>query len=251
MLMKNARRNFLKTTALAIAGTTLWKPLQALGRNTSKRRSEIQPTDGVFSLPALPYSFDALEPVIDTQTMNIHWDKHHRAYVNNLNAALEKEPSLKTKSLEELLGGIGSLPDTVKTSIRNNAGGHWNHTFFWNILSPYKDLPIELQTKNAILLKWTTLDSFYAEFQKAGLSVFGSGWVWLIRDASGVLSIVTTPNQDNPLMDVTTAKGTPILGVDVWEHAYYLKHQNLRADYLKNIWQVINWKKVEQIYSAR
>ena len=189
-----------------------------------------------FTTPALPYSFDALEPHIDKETMQIHHDKHHQGYVDKLNKAIEGTEH-ESKSIEELLKVAGS-----NTAIRNNGGGHWNHSFFWELLSADGGKP-EGKLASAIDDAFGSFEKFKEEFNEAGGSRFGSGWVWLgVKD--GKLTICSTPNQDNPLMDVAECKCKPILGCDVWEHAYYLKYQNKRPDYLKAFWNVVNWKQV-------
>ena len=199
-----------------------------------------------FNLDPLPYAANALEPVIDEKTMTLHHGKHHQGYVTGLNKAVEADSKLKSLSLEQLLARAGSLPDAV----RNNAGGHWNHTFFWQSMAPVdKAGKASADLMKAINSQFGSLDNFKAEFKQAGLGRFGSGWVWLIVDDSGKLQITSTPNQDNPLMDVADTKGTPILGNDVWEHAYYLKHNNRRGDYLEGWWRVVDWKKVSERYS--
>ena len=192
-----------------------------------------------FELPKLPYSVDALEPYIDGQTMTIHHTKHHQAYITNLNAALEKHPELADKSLEELLSDLNAVPEDIRTAVRNHGGGTWNHNLFWEILAP-KASP----TPNADLMRmlegsFGSFDNFKAEFEKAANGRFGSGWAWLVKQGDG-LAIVSTPNQDNPLSD----RLTPVLGLDVWEHAYYLKYQNRRAEYVSNWWNVVNWEGV-------
>ena len=193
-----------------------------------------------FTLPALPYSFDALEPNIDKETMQIHHDKHHQGYVDNLNKAVAGTDN-ENKSLEELLKNAGS----ISPAVRNNGGGHWNHSFFWEILSPDGGGNPDGKLAEAIDKEFGSLDEMKEKFNAAGASRFGSGWAWLgVKDGS--LAICSTPNQDNPLMDVAECKCTPILGCDVWEHAYYLKYQNKRADYLKAFWNVVNWKKVSE-----
>lgn len=201
-----------------------------------------------YKLSDLPFAFGALEPHIDAQTMQIHHDKHHAKYVSNLNDAIAKEPSLKDKPLETLLKDIKKLPDGVRKTIRNNGGGHYNHTFFWMILSPEKQEPTG-KLADAIKRDFGSLDDFKKEFKDEATKVFGSGWAWLVKNGDK-LSIVSTPNQDNPIMDVADDKGTPVLGVDVWEHAYYLKYQNKRPDYLDAFWNVVNWKKVGEFYEA-
>ena len=194
-----------------------------------------------FTLPALPYGFDALEPHIDTATMQIHHGKHHQAYVNNLNAAVEKAPELAGKSLDDLLSGISSVPEAVRAAVRNNGGGHWNHSAFWKWMAPNAGGQPEGEVKRAIDDSFGGFDKFKEHWGAAGVARFGSGWVWLMNDG-GKLSITSTPNQDNPLMD---GKSAPILGVDVWEHAYYLKYQNKRPDYITAWMNVVNWKEVE------
>jgi len=193
-----------------------------------------------FTLPALPYAHDALEPYIDTLTMQIHHGKHHQAYVDNLNKAIAGTPN-ENKSLEELVKNAGS----ISPAVRNNGGGHWNHTFFWESLAPNAGGAPSGKLADAINEAFGSFDEFKTKFSAAGATRFGSGWAWLIVK-DGKLEVSSTPNQDNPLMDVAEVKGTPLLGVDVWEHAYYLKYQNKRPDYLAAIWNVVNWKKVEE-----
>lgn len=194
-----------------------------------------------FTVPALPYDFDALEPHIDKETMQIHHDKHHAAYVNNLNKAIEGTEHAN-KSLEELVKNAGS----ISAAVRNNAGGHWNHSFFWEILSPNGGSP-KGKLADAIQSTFGGLDGLKEKFNAAGAGRFGSGWAWLgVKD--GGLVVCSSPNQDNPLMDVAECKCTPILGCDVWEHAYYLKYQNKRPDYLSAFWNVVNWDKVSEHY---
>jgi superoxide dismutase, Fe-Mn family len=198
-----------------------------------------------FVLDPLPYANDALEPHFDAMTMEIHHDRHHNAYVTNLNAAVAGTDA-EGKTIEELMATISTLP----TPVRNNGGGHWNHTFFWNILAPNAGgLPVGTLA-TAIDSTFGSFDNLKAEFKKAGIGRFGSGWAWLIVKADGSLAISSTPNQDNPLMDVAEAKGTPILGLDVWEHAYYLKFQNKRPDYIDAFWNVVDWNGAEARYKA-
>ena len=192
-------------------------------------------------LPALPYDFAALEPHIDAQTMQIHHGKHHAAYVNNLNAALEKHPELQGKSAEALISDLASVPEDIRTAVRNNGGGHVNHTMFWEIMGPGKGGAPTGPVAEAINSTFGGFDSFKDQVNKAGAARFGSGWAWLVSK-DGKLSIESTANQDNPLMEGKY----PILGVDVWEHAYYLKYQNRRPDYLAAWWNVINWDAVNQ-----
>jgi superoxide dismutase, Fe-Mn family len=198
-----------------------------------------------FSLPDLPYGFDALEPHIDTATMQIHHGKHHQAYVNNLNAAIEKAPELGSKSLDELIRGIDSVPEAVRTAVRNNGGGHWNHSMFWKWMAPNAGGQPSGEVGRAINDAFGGFDKFKEQWSAAGAGRFGSGWVWLMNDG-GKLSITSTPNQDNPLME---GKSAPILGLDVWEHAYYLRYQNKRPDYITAWWNVINWEEVESAFS--
>jgi superoxide dismutase, Fe-Mn family len=202
-----------------------------------------------FTLPGLNYDFSALEPHIDAKTMEIHHDKHHQAYITNLNTALEnyKDTELTYNSIEDLLSQIGTLPDQIKMAVRNNGGGHWNHTFFWEILCPANESKLEGQIEELILTKWGSIEAFKEEFKKAATTRFGSGWAWLIKNESGDLEICSTPNQDNPLMDIAEKKGTPLLGLDVWEHAYYLNYQNKRPDYVDAFWNVVNWRRVNEL----
>jgi len=193
-----------------------------------------------FTLAPLPYAHDALEPHIDTQTMQIHHGKHHQAYVDNLNKAIAGTDN-ENKSLEELVAYAGS----ISPAVRNNGGGHWNHTFFWESLAPNAGGAPTGKLADAIKAAFGSFDAFKEKFAAAGMTRFGSGWAWLIEQ-DGKLVISSTPNQDNPLMDVADVKGKPILGVDVWEHAYYLKYQNRRADYLAAFWNVVNWNKVAE-----
>jgi Fe-Mn family superoxide dismutase len=198
-----------------------------------------------FEVAPLPYDYAALEPYIDATTMHLHHDKHHQAYVDNLNKAVDADPSLQGQSLEELLGSIGSAP----AAVRNNGGGHWNHSFFWEIMGPGGGQP-QGELAEAISSKFGSFEAMQEQFNAAGLGRFGSGWVWLIAVPGEGVDIVSTPNQDNPLMDIAERKGTPILGNDVWEHAYYLTYNNRRADYLKAWWNVVNWDKVQQRFAA-
>ena len=195
-----------------------------------------------FTLPPLPYPTNALEPHIDAQTMEIHHDKHHGAYVNNLNAALEKAPELQGKSLDDLLKNLNAVPESIRTAVRNNGGGHWNHSMFWQIMSPKGGGAPGGKLAEAINTSFGDFEKFKEQFNAAGAARFGSGWAWLVNDG-GKLSIVSTPNQDNPIMD---GKPAPILGLDVWEHAYYLKYQNRRPDYIDAWWNVVNWAEINK-----
>jgi len=193
-----------------------------------------------FTLPALPYAYDALEPHIDARTMEIHHTKHHQAYVNNLNAALEKAPQLEGKSLDDLMKSINSVPEAVRTAVRNNGGGHWNHSQFWEWMGPKRGGEPTGRLADAIKSSFGDFAKFKEQFAAAAAGRFGSGWAWLIDEGNGKLSITSTPNQDNPLMEGKKA----ILGLDVWEHAYYLKYQNKRPDYVAAWWNVVNWDAV-------
>ncbi len=194
-----------------------------------------------FTLPNLPYDIGALEPHIDAKTMEIHHGKHHQTYVTNLNAAIEKTPELANKSLDDLMRGINSVPEAVRTAVRNNGGGHWNHSMFWQVMGPGAGGEPSGALGSAISGAFGDFAKFKEQFQAAGAGRFGSGWVWLVNDG-GKLSITSTPNQDNPLMEGKNA----VLGLDVWEHAYYLKYQNKRPDYMAAWWNVVNWKEVEK-----
>ncbi len=197
-----------------------------------------------FTLPDLPYDYDALERSIDARTMEIHHTKHHGTYVNNLNNAIAGT-EMEDMNLEELLANVSKLP----AAVRNNGGGHWNHTFFWEIMGPNGGGEPAGELREAIDSTFGSFDDFKQQLIQAGLTRFGSGWAWLVMDDSGKLVVTSTPNQDNPLMDVAEVKGTPILGVDVWEHAYYLRYQNRRPDYLQAWWDVVNWDKVAENYA--
>jgi Fe-Mn family superoxide dismutase len=192
-------------------------------------------------LPSLPYDFAALEPHIDTQTMQIHHGKHHAAYVNNLNAALEKHPSLQGKSVEDLVKNLSAVPEDIRTAVRNNGGGHVNHTMFWQIMGPGKGGAPNGAIADAITATFGGFDAFKEQMNKAGVGRFGSGWAWLV-ESGGKLAIESTANQDSPLMEGKR----PIMGIDVWEHAYYLKYQNRRPDYLAAWWSVVNWDEVNR-----
>ena len=200
------------------------------------------------SLPSLPYDFGALEPHIDAKTMEIHHGKHHQAYVTKLNEALEKAPDLANKSLDELMQSLDKAPDAVKAAIRNNGGGHWNHSFFWPLMSANAGGEPTGKLADAINASFGDLAKFKEQFAAAGVGRFGSGWAWLVRDGDK-LSITSTPNQDNPLMDGKPATSV-VLGLDVWEHAYYLKYQNRRPDYVTAWWNVVNWGEVQKRFDA-
>ncbi|MBG9448643.1 superoxide dismutase [Cytobacillus firmus] len=198
-----------------------------------------------FELPQLPYAYDALEPNIDKETMNIHHTKHHNTYVTNLNNALEGNEELLSKTVEEVVSNLDAVPEATRTAVRNNGGGHANHSLFWQIISPNGGGEPTGELADAISSKFGSYDSFKEEFAKAATTRFGSGWAWLVVN-NGELEVTSTPNQDSPLMEGKT----PILGLDVWEHAYYLKYQNRRPEYINSFWNVVNWDEVTKRYSA-
>lgn len=237
------RRNFLSAIALAaLAGST--KKIEAVANtfnSFNKNRSERYMAK--YELPKLPYAFDALEPYIDARTMEIHYGKHHAGYVAKLNAAVEGT-DLESKSLEELLADASK-----NTAVRNNGGGHWNHTLFWEIMTPNGGGEPKGEVADAINSSFGSFAKFKEEFSNAAANRFGSGWAWLLA-AGNKLVVTSTPNQDNPLMDVAEVKGSPILGLDVWEHAYYLNYQNRRPDYIAAWWNIINWDEVSKRLKA-
>lgn len=193
-----------------------------------------------FTLPTLPYAYDALEPVIDARTMEIHHSKHHAAYVNNLNAALENYAEFAKKSIEELVANLNEVPEAARTAVRNNGGGHLNHTFFWETLqSPNENNQVPAELEERLVADFGSFEAFKEAFSKAAATRFGSGWAWLV-DNNGKLEVISTPNQDNPVTDGLK----PLLGLDVWEHAYYLNYQNRRPDYIGAFWSVVDWNKV-------
>lgn len=237
--MDNSRRSFLKKGSLltlAGIGTQVLSGslLKAMASNEFGFLNE------PFLLPSLPYSYDALEPFVDTLTMEIHYSKHHKAYVDNLNKAMAEGKINST--LDELIMNASKYSPII----RNNAGGHWNHSFFWKLMRPEGGGEPDGEIVSSINEAFGSFDVFKTRLEEAGLKRFGSGWAWLIVDANKKLSIGSTPNQDNPLMDVSELKGTPVLGIDVWEHAYYLKFQNRRGEYLKSWWNVVNWTEVNK-----
>jgi len=234
------RREAIKTTAIAAAAVATAP--SALSQTSAMNSAP-------FTLPPLPYAFDALEPHIDARTMEIHHDRHHKGYVNNLNKAVAGNAALEGKSLEQLLTGLSSVPEAIRGAVRNNGGGHWNHSFFWKLMSPDAGGAPSGRLAGDIKASFGSFDAFKLKFEAAGLGRFGSGWAWLVANG-GKLEIVSTANQDNPLMGPAVAgcSGKPLLGVDVWEHAYYLKYQNKRGDYLKAFWNVVNWPEVARNY---
>lgn len=200
-----------------------------------------------FELKPLPYPSDALEPHIDARTMEIHHGKHHATYVTNLNNALKDQPAILSKSLEEILGHLDTVPEMIRTAVRNNGGGHWNHDLFWRLITPEGSDSPSGELAKAIDATFGNLDEFKARFKTAALGRFGSGWAWLVANQDGSLAITSTPNQDNPLMEGKHA----IIGLDVWEHAYYLNYQNRRADYIDSFWKVLNWDVAAALFNAR
>jgi len=210
-------------------------------------QTEIAPTEAAFTLPDLPYAADALMPVISAETMALHHGKHHQAYVDNLNTAIGAGDAPAGVPLEDLVANAGTYPDAV----RNNAGGHWNHSFFWETMAP-ADTAAEMSADlmQAITARYGSQEAFQTAFQDTGVGRFGSGWVWLIINDQDQLQITTTPNQDNPLMDIAETPGTPLLGNDLWEHAYYLTYNNRRPEYLANWWGVVDWAEVSDRYAA-
>ena len=202
-----------------------------------------------FSLPNLPYAPDALEPHIDKMTMEIHHGKHHNAYVTNLNKAIEGKQDLESKTIEQLIHNLAKVPEDIRGAVRNNGGGHCNHSLFWTLLSPKGGGAPQGKVADAINQSFGSFDAFKEQFAKAATTRFGSGWAWLCVQ-QGKLAVGSTPNQDNPIMDVSDFKGIPILGIDVWEHAYYLKYQNRRPDYITAFWNVVNWDAVAKLFDA-
>ncbi|MGZ9165441.1 MAG: superoxide dismutase [Anaerolineales bacterium] len=194
-----------------------------------------------FELPKLPYTVDALEPYIDAQTMSIHHTKHHQAYITNLNAAIEKHPELTGKSLEDLLSDLNAVPEDIRAAVRNHGGGTWNHNMFWEIMGPKTGGAPSGAVAQALESAFGSFDAFKSEFEKAATTRFGSGWAWLVKKGDG-LAVVSTANQDNPLSEGMA----PVMGIDVWEHAYYLKYQNRRPEYISNWWNVVNWEAVAE-----
>ncbi|MBV9878033.1 MAG: superoxide dismutase [Verrucomicrobia bacterium] len=199
-----------------------------------------------YELPPLPYPFNALEPHIDAKTMEIHHDKHHQAYITNANNALKDHPDLAAKPVDELIANLNQVPESIRTVVRNNAGGHSNHSFFWQIMAPNAGGAPKGKLAEAITATFGSVDAFKEKFQAAGASRFGSGWAWLVVNKDGKLEITSTPNQDSPIMEGLK----PVIGIDVWEHSYYLLYQNKRPDYLKAWWNVVNWDQAEKNFSA-
>lgn len=232
------KREFIKSAAVLGGAALLPQSLSAATENLAN-------TPPVFTLPTLPYSYDALEPHFDKLTMEIHHSRHHKAYVDNLNKALANDATAPA-SVDEICKGISKYP----VAVRNNGGGHFNHSFFWSILAPNAGGLPSGKLATAIDKKFGSFASFKDEFSKAAMGRFGSGWAWLIARDGGELSIISSPNQDNPLMDLVETKGMPVLALDVWEHAYYLKYQNKRADYVAAFWNLVNWAQAGRIYEG-
>lgn len=202
-----------------------------------------------YTLPKLSYAFDALEPYVDARTMEIHHDKHHAAYVSKLNAAIEGRPELASKSIGSLIGNLSAVPENIRTAVQNNGGGHYNHTLFWSVIGPKAGGAPKGELAEAISADFGSFDAFKERFSAAAANQFGSGWAWLAV-GNGKLFVTSTPNQDSPAMDIAALKGAPILALDVWEHAYYLKYQNRRPEYIEAFWNVVNWKVVGELYNA-
>jgi Fe-Mn family superoxide dismutase len=244
--MENTRRNFIKTGAILSAGTIAGTHMASGAVN---ELVHLFPHIVPFELPPLPYTVDALEPYIDAQTMQIHHDKHHQAYITKLNEALAKDEALHHQTIDALLMNMHTFSEVSRTAVRNQGGGHWNHSFFWTLLK--KDTAPTPAIQKAITKNFGSMETFKKDFEKAASGVFGSGWAWVILTGEGKLVITTTANQDNPLMSITSQRGKPIMGIDVWEHAYYLKYQNKRAEYLNAYWNVLNWNRVEELYLSK
>jgi Fe-Mn family superoxide dismutase len=245
--MANLNRRTAIVQMSALAGAALAaNRLCAEGTPVAQAATPAAPPTGPFTLPPLPYAYDALEPYFDAETMHLHHDKHHQAYVNNLNAAVAGHPELSAKTVDELVANLTEVPESIRTAVRNNGGGHANHSFWWPMLGKGSAAPSGELAK-AIDARFGTFSAFQEQLTKAALSVFGSGWAWLAKLPDGTLTIETTPNQDSPL----TAGHQPIIGVDVWEHAYYLKYHNVRADYVKAFFQVINWDSVSGRFAGK
>ena len=249
-----SRRDFLSAVGIgALAAATATSVTRSALANTLTPLHPLpqEKTTMVFTLPELPYAENALEPTIDALTMNIHRTKHHNAYVTNLNKALDGHPTLQAMSIDEICRNINTMPDGIKTAVRNNGGGHWNHSMYWTWMAPKGSGGAPSPALSAALAKaFGSVEEFKVKFAAAGVGRFGSGWAWLCKNADGTVAICSTANQDNPLMKgIVDGCGTPILGCDVWEHAYYLHYQNRRPDYLAAWWDVVNWNAVNALYA--
>ncbi len=250
-----SRRKFLTVSGLALgAGVAGWRgyagsPGMGGAAGTAPAGYTGNSGSGGFPHRDLPYAPDALEPYIDPRTMDIHHARHHAAYVNNLNQALEPYPEIRSKALPVILGDLASLPDDIRTTVRNNGGGHYNHELFWNVMSPDGGGEPTGKLAEALARDFGDFASFQDAFSSAAAGVFGSGWAWLIHREDGTLAVTATPNQDNPFMEgVVEVTGAPLLGLDVWEHAYYLRYQNRRGDYIQAWWNVVNWPFIQRQY---
>ena len=248
----NDRRDFLKKVALASAGLALLN--NSFGKENNLKISSGIPEDNMFTLPPLPYAFDALEPFIDKQTMELHHDKHHQAYVDKLNKALA-DAKVSGVSLDDICKNISRYP----VAVRNNGGGHYNHSMFWkgmkqnagSVLAPASSNEPLGKLGDAIKSTFDSFANFKTKYSETAMKIFGSGWTWLVINKEGKLEIGSTPNQDNPLMDISEFRGNPILGLDIWEHAYYLKYQNKRADYVANWWNIVNWEEASKRFEQK
>jgi superoxide dismutase, Fe-Mn family len=240
------RRTAMKHIGGVASALLLTEALHADGTGQMAATAPPAPAAGPFTLPPLPYSYDALEPSFDAETMHLHHDKHHQAYVNNLNAAVAGHAELAGKTVNDLISNLNALPESIRTAVRNNGGGHANHSFWWPTLGKGGTAP-KGELAKAIDAKFGSLDAFQGKLTAAAMSVFGSGWAWLVKLPDGTVAIETSPNQDSPL----ALGNMPVLGVDVWEHAYYLKYQNRRADYVKAFFQVLNWDYVSGEFARK
>jgi len=241
-MKKNSRRDFIKkSAALSVAGA-----VASILPNSLMSATNLFDSAEKFTLPPLPYSYDALEPHIDKITMEIHYTKHHNAYVSNLNKVFQEKLSSDTFSLEDICKNISKYP----VAVRNNGGGHYNHSLFWTLMKPNGGSRPTGTLADAIKNTFNSFDEFKTNFSDVAMKRFGSGWAWLVVNKDKKLEIGSTPNQDNPLMDISEFKGTPVLALDVWEHAYYLKNQNRRADYIASWWNVVNWEESSKLYTA-
>ncbi|MFC2079871.1 superoxide dismutase [Bacteroidota bacterium] len=242
------KRDFIKTSMVLGAGALLSAPLISSCANTAGKNSIIASLvpsgDDGFKQLELPYAFDALEPNIDAQTMELHFGKHHAGYTRKFNAAL-KEEGISSKDIKEIFASISKYG----AGVRNNGGGYFNHALYWNTMSPDGGGEPQKGLKSAIEAAFGSFEEFKKLFSSAAATQFGSGWAWLILNEEGKLQVIAAPNQDNPLMDIAAVKGTPLMNIDVWEHAYYLKYQNMRTEYISNFWNVVNWKAVEMLYN--
>ena len=248
-----SRRRFLAFGGIALAGGVLARtPAIHAAEATTATPDEMMPhAGGKFEVAPLPYAYDALLPSIDEETMHLHHDKHYAAYTKKLNDALDKAPELKSKSLEELLGAVKALPEAVRKVIRNNGGGYYNHSLFWQMMSPNAGGEPGGELAKEIAATFGSFKQFKAAFSEEAATIFGSGWAWLVAVEGGALKLTTTPNQDSPIMkDTVETPGKPILGLDIWEHSYYLKYKNERPKYIEAWWSVVNWKTAEKLFSA-